>query len=773
MLHSDRIRPMMFASLLPQLTLEEKAALCTGASAWTTTAIPRLNIPSVWVSDGPHGVRKVSDPMAVIAQSRVATAYPTASATACSWDVGLLRELGEALADEARALGVDMLLGPGVNMKRTPLCGRNFEYFSEDPVLTGNLAAALINGMQSRGVGASIKHFAANNQEFERDRISAVVDERALRELYLRAFEIAVTQAQPWTVMCAYNRLNGTYCSEHKQLLTDILRTEWGYTGLVMSDWGAVHNRPAGIAAGLDLEMPGPKPRRVQAVIDAVTSSGGDALPLADLDVCAGRVLQLVDRAHGPQRSNPAVPIDRHALARRIAAQSAVLLKNSGVLPLGPANPMHRVSSLAVIGHSAKVALYQGNGSSRINPSQVDVPFVELQKLLRDIETSYAEGCAADGSTTAEGIASAVALAHGADAAVLFVGLPGSKESEGFDRPDLDLTPGQVDLIRAVGAAQPRTVVVLTCGSAIAMSGWLDSVAAVLFIGFSGQAAGGALADVLCGRVNPGGKLAETFPLRLADTPAYINYPGENGTVRYGEGLFMGYRYYDSKDVPVQFPFGHGLSYTTFAYPHARLSQPLFSDAEGVDVSVDVTNTGAVAGSDVVQIYVHQHAPRLSRPRKELKAFAKVALAPGETRTVTVHLDARAFAYYDPAFAQWIAESGAYDVLIGASSTDIRATLTGTLQAVTDHHVPLNQESTIREWLAHPRGALVFGPMFEQMMRGLQTGLGAGEGGGDMLGMDFGAIIQGLPLRTMLGFQEAHLPQPPDVIVAGLLAQVR
>src|SRR5512141_2448569 len=541
-------------SLLSQMTLEEKAALCTGANSWTTTPVERLGIPELIVSDGPHGVRRVPDVNAMVIESLPATCFPTASCLASTWDVELLRTMGEALAEECIALNVDVLLGPGANMKRSPLGGRNFEYFSEDPYLAGEMAASLIDGIQSRGVGTSLKHYAANNQEFQRFSISAEVDERTLREIYLPAFEKAVQRAKPWTVMCSYNKVNGTFASEHYHLLTEILKNEWGFEGLIVSDWGAVRDRVAALKGGLDLEMPGPYDRHVKAVVEAVRSGELDE---AVLDESVRRILNIVFKADETPKNGTFDVDAHHELAHQIASEGMVLLKNNGLLPLK--GQQH----IAVIGHSAENAHFQGGGSSHIHPTKVAVPFKELQAQAANAELTYAEGYPKDNSFRQELIDQAVGLAQAADVAVLYIALPSFKESEGYDRSDLDLTEQQVALIKAVAKVQPNTVVVLNNGAPVAMTEWIDSVSAVLEGWMMGQAGGAALADVLFGKVNPSGKLAETFPLRLEDTPAYINWPGGAGKVNYGEGLFIGYRYYDTKDIPVQFPFGYGLSYTT------------------------------------------------------------------------------------------------------------------------------------------------------------------------------------------------------------------
>ncbi len=748
-------------SIVEQMTLEEKAALCTGASAWTTVPIERLGVPEMLVSDGPHGIRRVPDVHSLGAKSLPATCFPTASCLASSWDVDLLRMMGEALAEEAITLDVDVVLGPGANMKRSPLGGRNFEYFSEDPYLAGELAASFINAIQGKGVGTSLKHYTANNQEFQRFSISAEVDERALREIYLPAFETAVKSAKPWTVMCAYNKLNGTYCSEHHELLVDILRDEWDFEGLVVSDWGAVRDRVASLKGGLDLEMPGPQDHRVKAVIEAVRS--GD-LDESIVDEAVGHILPIVFKAQETPKGGTFDAEAHHVLARRIAAEGMVLLKNDGLLPL------KEPQRIAVIGRAAKEAYFQGGGSSHINPTQVTVPFEALQELAEQAELNHAEGYPPDGAFRQDLIDEAVSLAQSSDVAVLYIALPPSKESEGYDRPDLDLTEQQVALIKAVAAVQPQTVVVLNNGAPVAMSAWIDDVAAVLEAWMMGQAGGGAIADILFGKVNPGGKLAETFPLKLANTPAYINWPGGAGTVRYGEGIFIGYRYYEAKEMPVLFPFGYGLSYTTFAYSNPKVSATTFKDVDGLTVTVDVTNTGDVAGKEIVQVYVHDQESDLVRPPKELKGFAKVDLQPGETKTVSVELDFRAFAYYHPKYHRWITEDGDFDVLIGASSADIRHKLTVTLESTLELPCLLDKASTIREWMADPRGQAVLGPIIQQIQNKNKELFDANSDGG--IGINLMDMIGDMPLVSVLMFQQSALPMPADHMVDGLLMQV-
>jgi beta-glucosidase len=754
-------------SIIASMTLEEKAALCTGASAWSTTPVERLGVPEMIVADGPHGVRRVPDIHSLARRSLPATCFPTASCSASTWDVELMGQLGAALAEECIALNVDVVLGPGVNMKRSPLCGRNFEYFSEDPYLAGEMAVSFINGVQSKGVGTSLKHYAANNQEFQRFSISAEVDERTLREIYLPAFEKAVKETQPWTVMCSYNKVNGVFASEHHTLLTKILKDEWGFEGLVVSDWGAVHDRVAALQGGLDLEMPGPRDRRVKAVVEAVRSG---ELAEATLDESVRRISRIVFKAHETPKGGAFDMDAHHRLAHKIAAEGMVLLKNDALPQQGRLLPLKGHRQIAVIGRSAQAAHFQGGGSSHVNPTRVDVPFQELQSRANGAELAYAEGYPADDSFRQGLIDEAVGLAQSADVALLYIALP--TESEGYDRIDLDLTAQQVALIQAVAKVQPKTVVVLNNGAPVAMSAWIDAVPAVLEGWMMGQAGGGALADILLGQVNPCGKLAETFPRKLSDTPAHLNWPGGAGKVQYGEGLFIGYRYYDAKELPVLFPFGHGLSYTIFAYSNAQVSAKTFRDVDGLTVTVDVTNTGHMAGKEIVQVYVHDRASGLVRPKKELKGFAKVALQPGETKSVAIKLDFRAFAYYHPKYKQWITEDGDFDILIAASAADIRHTLTVTLESTLNLACILDRESTMREWMADPRGKAAFGPFYAQMEEGIRKVFGGGDGHEGSIGMDIMHMMGDMPLVSVLMWQGSTLPIHPEDLVDGLLAQV-
>ncbi|MEL7432783.1 MAG: glycoside hydrolase family 3 C-terminal domain-containing protein [Chloroflexota bacterium] len=741
------------ATLITQLTLAEKAALCTGASPWRTVPIERLGIPSMIVADGPHGLRRSTDVDSMITESYPAICFPVAAALSASWNTDLLYEMGQALADEAIALNTDILLGPGMNIKRSPLCGRNFEYFSEDPLLSGEMSAALVNGIQSKGVGTSVKHFAVNNQETRRFTVDAILDERSLREIYLRGFEIAVEKSQPWTIMCAYNSVNGEFCAQNHTLLTDILRDEWGYQGFVMSDWGAVWDRVASLQAGLELEMPGPSSERTQAVIDAVEAGELDE---AILNQAVERLLTIIFRAAETPKGQTELNIQAdHALARKVASECMVLLKNDNDLL-----PLSGDENLAVIGKAAVTPGYQGGGSSHINATQVDKP---LDFLRERAELHYAEG-----DTTVEhnqlAIDEAIAIATDADVAVLFIALPPSVESEGFDRPHMRLTDQQVALIKAVATANDKTVVILNNGAAVDMRDWIDAVDAVIEAWLPGQAGAGAIVDMFYGDVNPSGKLGETFPLALEHTPAHLTFPGERDTVHYGEGIFVGYRGYEASKRRVLFPFGYGLSYTTFEYSNLRVSQEKFTLNDALTIQVDITNTGAVAGKEIVQLYVHDVESALPRPYKELKAFTKVALEVGETKTVTLELKDRAFMYYDPTYAQWLAEAGTFELLVGSSSVDIHLRHTITLTQGTPLPVILTGKSTVTEWMANPRAAQFIQPILSVF----------GESSGDpgALGVDMSEFFKDLPVIKLLAFLSDNLEQSPDAIVAGWLSEI-
>ncbi|SED35929.1 beta-glucosidase [Rhodococcus pyridinivorans] len=685
------LRPPL--EIVARLTVEERASLTSGLDFWHTEPVARENIPSIMLTDGPHGVRKQTaegDHLG-LHSSVPATCFPPAVALGCSFDPELLERVGAALGAEARALQVGVLLGPGINIKRSPLCGRNFEYLSEDPLLSGVLGAALVRGLQSQGVGASLKHFAANNQETDRMRVSADIDPRPLREIYLRAFERVVRDAQPWTVMCSYNRINGVYSSRNPWLLTDVLRGEWGFEGLVVSDWGAVDDRVASLAAGLDLEMPSTGGRTDAEIVAAVRAGTVDE---SVLDTAAARVIELVQKAVAA--SDPGATFDadaHHALAREVAAQSIVLLRNENdMLPLATD------ANIAVIGELARTPRYQGAGSSRIEPTRLDNALDEIRSLSgRDVP--FAAGYALDGSDSAELVDEAVKRAADADIAVVFLGVPAELESEGFDRDDLELPQRQTALLDAVLTANPNVVVVLSNGGVVRLSGFADRVPAIVEGWLLGQAGGGAVADVLYGHANPSGRLAETVPIRLEDTPAHTNFPGEHGHVRYGEGLFVGYRSYDARRLDVSFPFGHGLSYTTFEYSDAAVE----SDGD-LTVHVTVTNTGGRAGAEVVQVYAGAPGSSVARAPRELKGFTKVRLDSGESQRVAVSIRRDDLAYWDTRVDSWVVEGGTYSIDIGASSRDIRQTFTVDMtgDAV---RIPLTMESSLGELFQNPAAA--------------------------------------------------------------------
>ena len=714
---------MDIAAVVATLTLEEKAALSIGSDIWHTAPVERLGVEAIMVSDGPHGLRAQFDLQGDhvgLGGSVPATCFPTASALASAWNPGLARQVGEALGRECLRWQVSVLLGPGVNMKRSPLCGRNFEYLSEDPYLAGEIASGLVDGVQSQGIGTSLKHFAANNQETDRMRVNAVIDQRTLREIYLPAFEKVVTTAQPWTVMCAYNKINGTYGAEHHQLLTEILRDEWGFEGLVVSDWGAVHDRVASLAAGLDLEMPPVIGHSDVAVVEAVRAG---TLDESVLDETVRRVLRLVDRSRpAREREHTVDEAAHHALARSVAQETAVLLKNDGgLLPLDPGSSLR----IAVIGELARTPRFQGAGSSQVNPTTIDIPLDELRAIAGgQVRIDFAPGYSLDDSSEADSAAlrdEAAALARDADVVLAFLGLPDAVESEGFDRTDIAIPENQTDVLSAlaeVRGGSEQIAVLLANGSSVEVASWQEHAAAILECWLSGQAAGGAAADLIFGIANPSGKLAETLPIRLQDNPSYLNFPGGDGVVRYGEGIFIGYRGYDTAQVEVSYPFGHGLSYTTFAVDDLELTATGSVADDDLDVTVRarVTNTGPRAGAEVVQVYVADPECVVPRPVRELKAFDKIFLDPGVSGVVELHLDSRAFAYWSERFDRWVVEAGEFEIAVGTSSRHLAATASITIDAPRVA-APINRESTLGEWLADPRAR----SLLEQQMGGDST----------------------------------------------------
>ena len=670
--------------LLAQMTLEEKVALLSGKNAWQTVPIERLGIPSLTMTDGPHGVRaNLTGPER---QHGPATSFPTGVSMAASWDPELIERVGSALAEETLALGCDILLGPCVNIVRTPLAGRNFESYAEDPYLAGKIGVGWVNGLQSRGVGASLKHYACNNQEIERMRGDSIVDERTLREIYLRQFEMVVKEADPWTVMCAYNRINGSYASQNVHLQRDILKGEWQYEGVIISDWGANHTTTESVAGGLDIEMPGPAKYYGQLLVEAVVNWQIDE---SYLDDAVSRILRMIMRsgrmdAEAAERRGAINTQAHQDLARELAESSVTLLKNAGsVLPITD------VDTIAVIGPNASEARIGGGGSSYLEPPYRISPLDGLQEVFGDddVTLEYAEGCdnTVELSTLKsegnEQLDQAVQLAAQADVAVIFAGMPRGYESEGHDRPHMRLPGNQDALIQAVVEANSNTIVVLNCGAPVEMP-WADAVAGIVLAYYPGQEGGRAVARVLTGAVNPSGKLPVTFPVHYHDNPTILNYPGTR-EVRYGEGLFVGYRYYDKKDIAPLFPFGHGLSYTTFEYDNLQMPDSAVQ-GESVSISLTIRNAGLVTGKEVLQLYIRDPESSLVRPVKELKRFEKVTLEPGEKTEISFRLNDEALAFYDPYQGQWVVEPGQYDVLIGSSSRDIRLSGSFTLEESTD-----------------------------------------------------------------------------------------
>ncbi|MDR7183598.1 beta-glucosidase [Microbacterium trichothecenolyticum] len=744
-----------------ELTLEEKASLTSGASFWYTKPVDRVGVPAVMVTDGPHGLRKQREggDHLGIGDSVPATCFPPAVGLGSSWDVDLVHRVGEALGTETSIENVAVLLGPGINIKRSPLCGRNFEYLSEDPIVSGVLGAAIVQGIQSKGVGTSLKHFAANNQENDRMRSSSDVDPRPLREIYLRGFQRVVEDAQPWTVMCSYNRINGVYASEDPWLLTQVLRDEWGFEGLVVSDWGAVNERVPGLAAGMDLEMPSSNGVTDAQIVAAVQDGSLDE---SVVDVAAGRVLDLVRKAtEGAGAVAGPLDVDaHHALAREAAGRSIVLLKNDGgVLPLA------KDAKLAVIGEFAEKPRYQGAGSSMINPTRLDTALDGIRALAAG-DVAYAQGFSNALEVSEEEASAlrdeAVAAASVAEVAVLFLGLPARLESEGYDRDDIDLPAAQLELVDAVLAANPNTVVVLSNGGVVALP-FADRVPAILEGWLLGQAGGGATADVLFGEVNPSAKLTETIPARLEDTPAFLDFPGEFSHTRYGEGLFVGYRWYDARRLEVAFPFGHGLSYTSFSYADAAAQV----DANGdVEVTVAVTNTGDRAGREVVQVYSSLSGSSVQRARRELKAFVSVALEPGETQVVTLTVRRKDLAYWDIRADRWVVEGGEYTVDVAASSRDIRSSVAVAVEGDV-LTLPLSRTSSMGEVLSHP----IAGPVVQAAIAQMMGGLGDSAASIMPEGVDMSKMMESFPIGRigMMGALAGDGAAAPEMI-DGLLA---
>lgn len=738
--------------LVSKMTLEEKAGLCSGADFWHTKGIERLGIPSVMVSDGPHGLRKQEDEAdhLGINDSIKAVCFPAGCATASSFNRELITELGETIGEECQAENISTVLGPALNIKRSPLCGRNFEYYSEDPLVSTEMAGALVHGVQSKNVGTSPKHFVANNQEYHRMTSSSEVDERTMREIYLASFEGMVKKEKPWTIMNSYNKLNGTYLCENKDMLTDVLRKEWGFDGYVMTDWGAMNERVEALKAGCNLEMPSSGGATDKEITEAVQNG---TLAESVLNERCVELLNIIFRYE--EKRNKTAVFQRetdHETARRIEEECIVLLKNENdVLPLSSNE------KVAFIGKYAKTPRYQGGGSSHINSFKVEsaMDAVEFLKNIKKENIIFAQGFDdVEDRIDEELMKEAVKTARNADTAVIFAGLPDNFESEGYDRKHMRMPDCQNALIEAVAEVQSNMIVVLHNGAPVEMP-WIDRVKAVLEVYLGGQAVGGATVNVLYGNINPSGHLAETFPLRLQDTPCYLNYGGEHDKSVYSEGVFVGYRYYTSKDMEVLFPFGHGLSYTTFSYGNFSVSQENMKESEKLTVSVDVTNTGERTGKEVIQLYVAPKGGTIIRPVRELRAFEKIELAPGETKTVKFILDRRAYAYWNTEIHDWHVESGDYEIQIGKNAQEM--VLSKSVYIESEIVIPklFTMNSTMGEIMDNPKGKAAL----EQIMRGIM-GEDAGQmeqqalqGGGDAISAEMmAAMMEAMPLRQLVSF---------------------
>lgn len=731
-------------SLVKKLTLEEKVSLCSGSDYWHTQEIERLGIPAVMVCDGPNGLRKQNleaDNLG-INNSIKSVCFPAGVNLAATFDTDIVRNVGETLGEECQAENIAALLGPGINIKRSPLCGRNFEYYSEDPYLAGKIAASYINGVQSKGVGTSLKHFCANNQEFRRNSYDSRIDERTLREIYLKGFEIAVKESQPWTVMCAYNMVNGVQMSENRRILTEILRDEWGFEGMTVSDWGAVRDRVKGIAAGLDLEMPGSQGTYDELVISAVRSGELDE---ADLDRCVERVLNFVFKAVDNHNDQSVWNKDNdHVYARDVANECIVLLKNENkVLPL------KNDEYVLFVGGFAKKPRFQGGGSSHVNCGNVDSTMLAMQW---NSKVRYEEGFSAEDDSVDRGkFDSAVKAAHSVEKVVVFAGLPEIYESEGYDRSHMDLPKVQNDLIDAITAVNPHVIVVLENGSPVTMP-WIDKVEAVLETYLCGEAVGVATARTLYGKSNPSGRLPETFPIRLEDNPSYVDYSSDVTKIDYREGIFTGYRYYTKKKMPVLFPFGHGLSYSTFTYGLMRCDTEKMKDNETVEVTVDVINESNIPGKEVVQLYVEPDIPntKIVRATRELKGFTKVFLDAHEKKTVSFVLDKSAFAYYDTDISDWYVEPGDYKIEICKNADEVIAYKTVNVSPRKPKKIVYDENSVYKDLKEDHAAWKIAGPYFEKYINGALKAQNADEAAKDAFKADLDVFLNDMTLRNVL-----------------------
>ena len=735
-------------AIIAQMTLEEKACMCSGADFWHTEAIERLGVPATMVSDGPHGLRKQDDKgdHLGVNESIKAVCFPAGCATAASWNTDLIKGMGKTLANECQAEGVSVILGPALNIKRSPVCGRNFEYYSEDPLVAGRMAGALIAGVQSDGVGTSAKHFLANNQETRRMTCSSNIDERTLREIYLGAFEGAVKEGNPWTIMASYNRVNGVHATESKEYLTDVLRGEWGFDGYVMSDWGAVNDRVAELKAGMDLEMPSSNGENDKLIVEAVKNG---TLDESVVDTAVERILTIAYRFEENRRTDAVWDLDAdHETARKIAEETMVLLKNDGILPLTADK------KIAFIGQYASKPRFQGGGSSHINCRKVTSAMDAVSEYG---SVAYAQGFSDKADVIDEAMmAEAVKTASEAEVAVLFVGLPDLIESEGFDRKDMKMPKNQLALIDAVCEVQKNVVIVLHNGAPIEMP-WINKVSGVLEAYLSGEACGGAVVDILFGKVNPSAKLPETFPVKYEDNPSYLSFPGERNEVNYTEGVFVGYRYYDKKKMDVLFPFGFGLSYTEFEYSNLKVSASSIKDTDTVTVSVDVKNVGSVAGKEVVQLYVNDVESYVLRPINELRDFCKIELQPGEVKTVTFTLGKRAFAYFNTTLHDWHVESGDFMIRIGKSSRDIVLEAPIYVESTVRVPVKYSLDSAVCDIQEDPQAYEIAAPYIKVDLLEQQND-DEESSASEAISKDMvEAMIKYLPLRGMLNFSDGKV----------------
>lgn len=742
-MEQERIR-----ELVSKMTLEEKASLCSGLDFWNTKGIERLGIPSVMVSDGPHGLRKQEEAADHLGmnESIKAVCFPAGCAVAASFDRETAKLLGETLGTECQAENISTILGPAMNIKRSPLCGRNFEYYSEDPLVSSEMASAYIQGVQSRHVGTSPKHFLANNQEFHRMTSDSVMDERTLREIYMASFEGMVKQAKPWTIMNSYNKLNGTYLCENKEMLTDVLRKEWGFNGYVMTDWGAMNERVQSLLAGCNLEMPSSGGSTDREIVAAVKNG---TLEEAVLDRSCEEFLEIIFRYIENKDTDAVFNLEKdHAVAQKIEEESIVLLKNEdNILPLKEG------CKAAFIGKYAAKPRYQGGGSSHINSFKVESAW---ETVKDNGSVIYAQGYDdREDVTDEELLTEAIKAAKQAEAAVIFAGLPDNFESEGYDRKHLRMPKCQNRLIEEISAVQSNTIVILHNGAPVEMP-WIDKVKAVLEVYLGGQAVGSAAVNILYGKTNPSGRLPETFPLRLEDTPCYLFYGGENDRSEYREGVFVGYRYYTSKDMPVLFPFGYGLSYTDFTYTNLQISNAKIQDNETLTVKVDVTNTGNCKGKEVIQLYISAKEGQVIRPVRELRAFKKISLDPGETKTVVLELDGRAFSYWNTEIHDWYMEPGSYEIQIGKSAQEIL--LKKEVQVRTERKLPriYTLNSTLGEVMQDEKGQRLLGEVLGYtagQAEGMDAITAKSEDGSQMMNQEMlEAMMGGMPLRQMMSF---------------------